>query len=34
LTISEAADTLGISAATADRYWAYTRAWLQCRIAD
>ncbi len=29
LTIREAADALGISTATADRYWAYARAWLQ-----
>src|SRR5579864_4616444 len=29
LTIREAADVLGISTATADRYWAYARAWLQ-----
>jgi RNA polymerase sigma factor (TIGR02999 family) len=29
LRISEAADMLGISTATADRYWAYARAWLQ-----
>ena len=25
----EAAKVLGISTATADRYWAYARAWLQ-----
>jgi len=28
LTIPEAADVLGISTTTADRYWAYARAWL------
>lgn len=28
LTIEEAADTLGISPATAKRYWVYSRAWL------
>ena len=28
LTIDEAADVLGISAPTAKRYWAYSRAWL------
>jgi RNA polymerase sigma factor (TIGR02999 family) len=28
-SIREAAETLGISTATADRYWAYARAWLQ-----
>jgi RNA polymerase sigma factor (TIGR02999 family) len=29
LTTREAAEILGISTATADRYWAYARAWLQ-----
>ena len=29
LTTQEAAAALGISTATADRYWAYARAWLQ-----
>jgi RNA polymerase sigma factor (TIGR02999 family) len=29
LSIKEAAEALGISTATADRYWAYARAWLQ-----
>jgi RNA polymerase sigma factor (TIGR02999 family) len=29
LTTREAAKILGISTATADRYWAYARAWLQ-----
>jgi RNA polymerase sigma factor (TIGR02999 family) len=28
LTLEEAAGTLGISPATADRYWAFARAWL------
>ncbi len=28
LTIDEAADVLGISAPTANRDWAYARAWL------
>ena len=28
MTLQEAADFLGISIATADRYWAYARAWL------
>jgi RNA polymerase sigma factor (TIGR02999 family) len=32
LTIQEAAAILGISTATADRYWAYSRAWLQNEI--
>jgi RNA polymerase sigma factor (sigma-70 family) len=29
LTTREAAEAMGISTATADRYWAYARAWLQ-----
>jgi RNA polymerase sigma factor (TIGR02999 family) len=33
LTSREAAVILGISTATADRYWAYARAWLQSEIA-
>jgi RNA polymerase sigma factor (TIGR02999 family) len=33
LTNQEAAAILGISTATADRYWAYARAWLQNEIA-
>ena len=28
LTLGEAADTLGISHRTADRYWAFARSWL------
>ena len=32
LTNHEAATILGISSATADRYWAYARAWLQNEI--
>jgi len=32
LTIDEAAEALGISTATANRYWAYARAWLQAEI--
>jgi RNA polymerase sigma factor (TIGR02999 family) len=32
LTTKEAAAILGISTATADRYWAYARAWLQIEI--
>lgn len=32
MTIPEAAEVLGISVATADRYWAYARAWLHARI--
>jgi RNA polymerase sigma factor (TIGR02999 family) len=33
LSVREAAETLGISTATADRYWAYARAWLQREMA-
>jgi RNA polymerase sigma factor (TIGR02999 family) len=32
LSVQEAADVLGISRATADRYWAYAKAWLYCAI--
>ena len=32
LTLSETADTLGISLATAKRHWAYARAWLLCEL--
>jgi DNA-directed RNA polymerase specialized sigma24 family protein len=32
LTTQEAASILGISTATADRSWAYARAWLQNEI--
>ena len=31
LSVQEAADVLGISRATADRYWAYSKVWLYCR---
>jgi RNA polymerase sigma factor (TIGR02999 family) len=31
-SIQEAAELLGISTATADRYWAYSRAWLQTEM--
>jgi RNA polymerase sigma factor (TIGR02999 family) len=33
LTIPQAADALGISTTTADRYWAYARAWLHAELA-
>ena len=33
LTGQQAAEALGISATTADRYWAYARAWLQREMA-
>jgi RNA polymerase sigma factor (TIGR02999 family) len=32
LTVDEAADSLGISASTADRHWTFARAWLYRRI--
>src|SRR5262249_4613937 len=32
LTIEEAAQVLGISVTTANRYWAYARAWLHQEI--
>jgi RNA polymerase sigma factor (TIGR02999 family) len=32
LTQSEAAEILGLSTSTADRYWAYARAWLRVEI--
>ncbi len=34
LTSAQAAAVLGISATTADRHWAYARAWLRIEIAD
>jgi RNA polymerase sigma factor (TIGR02999 family) len=34
LTGDEAAAVLDISATTADRYWAYARAWLQAQMRD
>jgi RNA polymerase sigma factor (TIGR02999 family) len=30
LSVQEAAEVLGISRATADRYWAYAKVWLYC----
>jgi RNA polymerase sigma factor (TIGR02999 family) len=33
LSVQEAADVLGISRATADRYWAYARVWLYSALA-
>jgi RNA polymerase sigma factor (TIGR02999 family) len=32
LTVDQAAEALGISPATADRYWSYARAWLHAEI--
>ena len=34
MTGDEAAEVLGISPTTADRYWAYARAWLQAEVRD
>ena len=34
LTGEQAAEVLGISPTTADRHWAYARAWLQAQIRD
>ena len=33
LSVQDAADCLGVSRATADRYWTYARAWLLDRLA-
>ncbi len=33
VTLAEAAEILGLSTSTADRYWAYARAWLRVEIA-
>jgi RNA polymerase sigma factor (TIGR02999 family) len=33
LSVQEAAETLGISRSTADRWWGYAKAWLYCAIA-
>jgi RNA polymerase sigma factor (TIGR02999 family) len=32
LSVQEAADILGISRATADRWWSYARTWLYCEL--
>jgi hypothetical protein len=32
ITLEEAAEALGISARTADNYWAHARAWLFCGL--
>jgi RNA polymerase sigma factor (TIGR02999 family) len=34
LTIPQAAEILGISSTTADRYWAYARAWLHADLSS
>ena len=31
-SIDEAAEMLGVSRATANRHWAYARAWLRCAL--
>jgi DNA-directed RNA polymerase specialized sigma24 family protein len=33
LTLAEAAEILGLSTATADRYWAHAQVWLRVEIA-
>jgi DNA-directed RNA polymerase specialized sigma24 family protein len=33
LTVIQAAEILGLSTTTADRYWAFARAWLRVEIA-
>jgi RNA polymerase sigma factor (TIGR02999 family) len=33
LSIDEAANALGVSRATANRHWAYAKAWLRCELA-
>jgi RNA polymerase sigma factor (TIGR02999 family) len=32
LSVQEAADVLGVSRASADRYWSYARTWLFCEL--
>jgi RNA polymerase sigma factor (TIGR02999 family) len=34
MTVPEAADALGISRATADRYWTYAKVFLYCQMED
>jgi len=34
MSVAEAADALGISRATADRYWAYAKVFLYCQMED
>jgi RNA polymerase sigma factor (TIGR02999 family) len=34
MTLTEAAEALGISRATADRYWAYAKVFLYCQMED
>lgn len=34
MTIPQAAESLGISSSTADRYWAYARSWLHAKLKE
>jgi len=34
LSVCEAAEALGISLATAERYWTYARTWLYAELSD
>jgi RNA polymerase sigma factor (TIGR02999 family) len=34
LSVQDAADVMGVSRATADRYWGYAKVWLYCAISD
>ena len=34
LTMSQAADALGVSLATAERYWTFAKAWLHSELAE
>jgi RNA polymerase sigma factor (TIGR02999 family) len=34
LTVPQAAELLGLSTATAERYWTYARTWLYCALKD
>jgi len=34
MSVAEAAAALGISRATADRYWTYAKTWLYCELED
>lgn len=34
LSVEEAADALGLARATAYRHWKFSRAWLQCELAE
>ena len=32
MSVPEAAEALGVSVATAERYWTYARSWLYCEL--